>query len=189
MKGYHGSNTPTEIKDLWSTPQFVFDFYNGIYNYGVDLCADDKNHKCDLYITEEMNALDMETTLSTLNLCGVNDRNIWCNPPYSDVTPWVDLCIELSKRLGVSVSILIPADTSVKWFRKAWDNASIVDFINGRLSFINAATGKPVNGNNKGSVVFTFGNGAGRSVTLIDRDDMKHIDTPVTVDYIDDSIN
>ena len=173
MKGYHGSKTPVEIKDSWSTPQFIFDFYNNIYNYGVDLCADHINHKCDFYITEEMNALDLSTTLSTLTLCDSENMNIWCNPPYSDVTPWVELCIELSNRLGITVSMLIPADTSVKWFKKAWDNASRVDFINGRLAFINAASGKPVGGGKKGSAVFTFGNGTPRTVTLIDRDSMK----------------
>ena len=172
MKGYHGSKTPVEIKDSWSTPQFVFDYYNEIYNYGVDLCADHTNHKCDFYITEEMNALDISTTLRTLSVCETDTMNIWCNPPYSDVPTWVDLCIELSKRLDVNVSILIPADTSVKWFKKAWEHAHHVDLINGRLSFINASTGKPVNGNNKGSVLFTFGKGD-RDVRLIERDSMK----------------
>lgn len=172
-RGYNGSTTPVEIKDSWSTPQFIFDWYDNIYNYGIDLCADEVNHKCDFYLSEQMNALDISTTLSLLSTCEVENMNIWCNPPYSDVTPWVDLCIELSERLGVVVTMLIPADTSVKWFKKAWDSASCVEFINGRLAFINAATGKPVGGGKKGSAVFTFGNGGGRSVTLINRDDMK----------------
>ena len=38
-KGYHGSKTDVNIKDLWRTPSFVFNHYNGIYNFGVDLAA------------------------------------------------------------------------------------------------------------------------------------------------------
>lgn len=174
-KGYHGSKTPLEIKDSWSTPQFVFDWYYKIHNYGIDLCADDVNFKCDLYITKDMNALDIDATIERIKGFGYEGRSIWCNPPYSDITPWVDLCIELSHRLNVNVSMLIPSDTSVKWFNKAWSSASSVDFISGRIAFINATTDKSVNGNNKGSVVFTFTNSYRREVNLIDRDVMKQL--------------
>ena len=98
----------------------------------------------------------------------------WCNPPYSDITPWVEKAIDEMNR-GSLTAMLLPADTSVKWFRLAFENCTECHFISGRLSFINAETQNPVSGNNKGSVVFIFDpkSPVKQSVHLIDREDMK----------------
>ena len=95
------------------------------------------------------------------------------NRSMVDIMPWVDVCIALSQY--APVVMLIPSDTSVKWFAKAWQNAAQVDFINGRIGFINESTGKPVSGNNKGSVVFHFSpDGRDRRVVnLVNRECMK----------------
>ena len=53
--------------------------------------------------------------------------------------------------------MLVPADTSVGWFSLARRACTEVRFIiDGRLSFIRADTGKPVNGNNKGSMLLIW---------------------------------
>jgi hypothetical protein len=53
--------------------------------------------------------------------------------------------------------MLVPADTSVGWFKEAIQTASEVRFITaGRLAFINPVTGKPVSGNNKGSMLIIW---------------------------------
>ena len=51
--------------------------------------------------------------------------------------------------------MLLPADTSTGWFSLALTTADEIRFItDGRLSFINAGTGKPgKNGNSKGSML------------------------------------
>ena len=70
--------------------------------------------------------------------------------------------------------MLVPSDTSVKWFKLAFDSCNEVRFISGRISFINADTQKPVNGNNKGSVLFIWRAYAPKQshcVTLVSRDD------------------
>ena len=75
--------------------------------------------------------------------------------------------------LGVAGNF--PADTSVKWFKLAYESCNEVRFISGRISFINADTQKPVNGNNKGSVLFIWRGNAPKNshtVTLIDREDL-----------------
>lgn len=85
------------------------------------------------------------------------------------------MCVEYAEMYGVTVVMLIPADTSVQWFKYAFDNCTECHLISGRLSFINAETQKPVIGNNKGSVVFIFDpkSPVKQSVHLIDRDSMK----------------
>lgn len=44
-------------RDNWETPQALFDELDSKYHFNLDPCADDTNHKCDLYFTEEDNGL------------------------------------------------------------------------------------------------------------------------------------
>lgn len=168
-KGYHDSKTPETIRDLWRTPKAVFDYYDKRFNFKYDLAASDDNALCETYFTESDNAF-------TCDHEGFNG-SVWCNPPYSNITPWVCLCRDVSKWSNQTVVMLIPADTSVKWFKLAFDNCTECHFISGRLAFINEETGKPVSGNNKGSVVFIFDpkSPVKKAVSLVDRDEiMKH---------------
>ena len=43
--------------DNWSTPQDFFDNLNKEFNFTLDPCADDLNHKCEKYYTKEQNGL------------------------------------------------------------------------------------------------------------------------------------
>lgn len=164
MNTEHKSNTASEIKDLWQTPKFVFDYYNKRFDFKMDVASSDENKLCELNLTESDNALE-----SNWSIWGN-----WCNPPYSNIMPWVKKAVEQYEE-GRLVVMLIPADTSVKWFKEAFENCTECHFISGRLAFINAETQKPVSGNNKGSVVFVFDpkSPVKKSVHLIDRDSMK----------------
>lgn len=158
----HKSNTPANIKDLWQTPVEIFNTLNDEFWFTRDVAASEENSLCNECITEEDNAI-------TEAWGAVN----WCNPPYSDITPWVKKAIE-QHRHGRTTVMLVPSDTSVKWFKLAYESCNEVRFISGRLSFINADTQKPVNGNNKGSVLFIWRAYAPKNshtVTLINRDD------------------
>ena len=143
-KGYHDSNTKVAIRDLWQTPTEIFDWYNRRLHFDTDVAASADNHLTPNYLDEQDNAL----------VCDWGVRN-WCNPPYSDITPWVNKAIEQMGKGKLTV-MLIPADTSVKWFKLAYENCSECHLISGRIAFINSETKKPVSGNNKGSVVFVF---------------------------------
>ena len=157
------SNTPVNIKDLWQTPKSLFDKLNDEFNFNGDVAANITNWLCPNYITESEDALKR-------SWFGVN----WCNPPYSDITPWINQAINQHQE-GKTIVMLVPSDTSVKWFKLAYESCNEVRFISGRISFINADTQLPVNGNNKGSVIFIWrGNSPKNShtVTLIDREDL-----------------
>ena len=157
------SFTPANIKDLWQTPKALFESIYNEFDFTCDVAASVHNTKCLSFITEAENALN----------CGWGYIN-WCNPPYSNITPWVEKAID-QHLLGKTIVMLVPADTSVKWFKLAYESCNEVRFISGRISFINADTQKPVNGNNKGSVLFIWRGNAPKNshtVTLIDRDDL-----------------
>ena len=167
-KGYHDSQTPEAIRDLWRTPRFVFDYYDRRFHFRCDLAASYENKLCESHYTENRSAFTARPNDFAMG------GNAWCNPPYSDIGPWVDLCVRLSHETGRVFVMLLPADTSVKWFATAMRECSECHLISGRLSFINSETGKPVSGNNKGSVVFIFDqlSPLRSQVVMIDRDSM-----------------
>jgi len=161
----HASKTPKAIRDLWGTPQSIFDTLNAEFCFLLDVAASIEDRLVPAFFSESMNALHQQWPAVPC----------WCNPPYSDVGPWVDKAIEASC-LGATVVMLVPADTSVVWFRKAYDTAAEVRFISGRLSFIHAETRQPVDGNNKGSVLLIWKpqplDGLSPRVQLIQREEL-----------------
>lgn len=153
MTDYSGSNTPAEQRDLWRTPPEIFAALNSEFIFQLDAAASEHNRLCKLFISEEENAL----TTSWPEAMGYSDGYAWLNPPYSDIMPFVKKAAHENKYGCTGCVMLLPADTSVGWFKEAIQTASEVRFITaGRLSFINPVTGKPVNGNNKGSMLIIW---------------------------------
>lgn len=176
-RGYHNSKTPEPIRDLWRTPKPVFDYYDRRFNFNIDMAASYKNHLCDQYITQQDDALLHDTIEDNIAILKQEDNAepvMWCNPPYSDCMSWVAMVTEYVRIYDVKIVMLLPADTSVKWFKLAFENCSECHLISGRLAFISEETGSPVSGNNKGSVVFVFDSRSPikSHVSLIDRDEI-----------------
>lgn len=151
MSDFTGSKTPPEHRDYWRTPPEIFAALNAEFCFQIDAAASSENALCRRFITEERDAL----ATSWAEMISVPGY-AWINPPYSDIAPFVRKAAEESEQ-QVGTVMLVPADTSVGWFSEALSTASEVRFITaGRLSFINAVTGKPVNGNNKGSMLIIW---------------------------------
>ncbi|WP_334369481.1 phage N-6-adenine-methyltransferase [Enterobacter hormaechei] len=148
---YGGSKTPLDQRDLWRTPPALFAALNAEFCFQLDAAAAPHNALCRKFITAEQNTLETPWA-DYLNVPGY----VWLNPPYSDITPFVKkAAAESANQIGTVM--LVPADTSVGWFREAIQTASEVRFITaGRLAFINPVTGKTVSGNNKGSLLIIW---------------------------------
>ncbi|WP_072253900.1 phage N-6-adenine-methyltransferase [Enterobacter roggenkampii] len=148
---YGGSKTPLDQRDLWRTPPALFAALDAEFCFQLDAAAAQHNALCRNFITAEQNTL--ETPWSDyLNVPGY----VWMNPPYSDIMPFIKkAAAESANQIGTVM--LVPADTSVGWFKEAIQTASEVRFTTaGRLAFINPVTGKPVSGNNKGSMLIIW---------------------------------
>ena len=52
LKGVFSSNS-----DEWATPQQIYDELNTEFNFNLDPCCTEKNHKCEKYFTIEDNGL------------------------------------------------------------------------------------------------------------------------------------
>lgn len=57
--------------DQWATPQDFFEELNAEFHFTLDPCADEFNHKCDLYYTKAQNGLIQ---------CW-KEQTVFCNPP------------------------------------------------------------------------------------------------------------
>lgn len=156
---YNGSNTPDIVRDLWSTPYELVAWMESEYgDYDIDAAASKENAVCEKFYSKETNCLK--------RWWGSN-KHIWLNPPYSNITPFVKKAIEQMEHNN-QIDILLPCDTSTGWFYEAQQKAAEIIWITGevyqedgteysrtgRLAFTSALTGKPVQGNNKGSVIF-----------------------------------
>ncbi len=149
--GYGGSKTPLDQRDLWRTPPALFASLDAEFCFQLDAAAAPHNALCRKFITAEQNTLETPWA-DYLNVPGY----VWLNPPYSDIMPFVKkAAAESANQIGTVM--LVPADTSVGWFKEAIQTASEVRFITaGRLAFINPVTGKPVSGNSKGSILIIW---------------------------------
>lgn len=159
---YAGSNTPDVVRDLWATPREVVEYMESRFGkYDLDAAASDENKVCDKFYSKETNCLKRWWG---------SKKHVWLNPPYSNPDPFVLKAIEQMEHDN-QIDILLPADNSTAWFSDAQKNAAEIIWITGdtwkgedgreysrtgRLAFISGLTGEPVQGNNKGSVIFVM---------------------------------
>ncbi|MEG0209100.1 MULTISPECIES: phage N-6-adenine-methyltransferase [Gammaproteobacteria] len=158
---YNGSKTPDIVRDKWATDKGVIEYMEEQYGkYDLDAAASQENAVCEKYYDERINCL---------NRWWGSNKHVWLNPPYSHPDPFVKKAIEQMEHNN-QIDILLPGDNSTAWFAEARKNAAEIIWIEGdieirdgveysrtgRLSFISGLTGKPVDGNNKGSVIFVM---------------------------------
>ena len=113
--------------DLWSTPQDFFDKLNEEFNFTLDPCATDSNHKCGKYFTIDDDGLKQNW----------EGYIVFCNPPYGrKIYKWVEKCYNESKKPNTFVVMLIPARTDTIYFHEfIYHKAKDIRFIKGRLKF------------------------------------------------------
>lgn len=112
--------------DEWETPIDVFNRLNEEFDFDLDPCADENNHKCDRYFTKKQNWL----------IQNWGGSKVFCNPPYGkEISAWVRKCSDESKKENTVVVMLIPARTDTKWFHDYIYQKAEVRFLKGRLKF------------------------------------------------------
>lgn len=122
--------------DQWATPQKFFDELNSEFNFTLDPCADEFNHKCSKYFTKEQDGLVQSW----------ENETVFCNPPYGkEVGKWVQKCFEEVEAGGCECAVmLIPSRTDTRWFHDyIYKKASEIRFIKGRLKFGDSKNSAP----------------------------------------------
>lgn len=164
------SSTPENLRDLWQTPQFVFDYFDEMFEFDFDLAANSSNAKCQGFFD-----IDDDSLSQRWYRVG---NTLWLNPPYSNTGDWLEKARNEAKN-GITIAVLCPLPNGENHYRDfVFGKAGEVIFINGRLSFElpqDDGTVKAINGNTRGSCLVIF-NRIYEGQTLlswVNRDDMR----------------
>ena len=111
--------------DEWETPQWIFNKLNDEFCFNLDPCGNKENHKCETYFDKEQDGLSK-------NWGGCR---VFCNPPYSQISKWVEKCYRESREDKTLVVLLIPSRTDTRYFHDFIYNRAEIRFVKGRLRF------------------------------------------------------
>lgn len=134
-------------KDSLQTPQFIFDWLNEKYKFHVDLAASKSNHLCEIW---------SDNSLSDRSWAFEYGRNGFCNPPYSNIDPFVNKSISEADTGWFTSVFLIPDFNGEARFTQISKHATTIIHLIGRVSFIRPDNGKQYKCNNRGSVIIEF---------------------------------
>lgn len=163
------TNTPESEKDLWQTPQVLFDNLNKEFDFDTDICASGENTLCGTYFTAERSALDTRWDFF------YRHASCFLNPPYSETEKFLNMASEQSKLRNITIVALVNANTDTRWFSEASKTASEIRLISGRVSFVKP-DGKKASGNPKGQCLIIW-RGICKTpcvISVIDRDDLTN---------------
>lgn len=179
MSDYIASELTADDKDSWSTPDWLFAALHQEFWFSIDAAASENNHKKAAYITEEMNALEMEHWADCWHgFLHLEHQYAWINPPYSRgmIKAFMEKAYEQCHKYKINSVLLVPATPDAGWWPK---NATEIRFItSGRVSFIHPITKKSVNGNTKGSalIIFKYTDlGCGTMTRYVDRNKLREV--------------
>ena len=121
---------PTDdVDDRW-TPPDLWGKLNDRFEFTVDVASSDSNAKCDRHYTLETDGLAQDWS----------GERVWCNPPFSNIRPWVEKAHATTDALVV---ILCPANrTEQGWWQEFIEphrdrgGRLTVEFLAGRTKFV-----------------------------------------------------
>ena len=127
---YHPKSSSVE----WSTPGELFDRLDKEFAFTLDLCASESNALCDAFVDKEEDCLAVEWDWAAHS---PRLYTAWMNPPWGrGVGKFVQRAYEQSRKYGLRVVCLLPANTDTRWWRDWVWKASEVRLITGRLHFV-----------------------------------------------------
>lgn len=123
------ANHTKSRNENWGTPQDMFDKLDSVFNFKIDLCADHTNHKCDLYVTKNLDLMSPKVE-ETVDIFSSEDDYLWINPPYQrngKTGNYVQRAIDVAGSRGVVCLIPVSAG-SQWWLDHVWANFDLFIF-------------------------------------------------------------
>lgn len=119
--------------DQWATPRALFEEWDALFHFDLDVCADASNAKCSRYFDAQVDGLSQTWA----------PARCWMNPPYGrTIGRWCAKAAAESRR-GALVVGLLPARTDTAWWHEHVAPHAHVVFLRGRVRFGQARTGAP----------------------------------------------
>ena len=115
-----------KVNDDYETPGPLFDSGCQVANFKplLDVCATEKNTKCEKFISKKQNALTKEWLV-----------DCFMNPPYSEIAKFVEKAFIEHKVNDIKILSLMYARTDTVWWHRFIEGKSQVYFIRGRVRF------------------------------------------------------
>lgn len=129
-----GKRGPLDKVDDRRTPLSLWEPLNEEFHFNLDAAASGENKLCKAHWNTRVSGLENSWFA----------YNVWCNPPYSDIRPWVEKAHEEMRKYSKRVIVmLLPANrTEQSWwqdliepFRDRTDGCLETRFLRGRLRF------------------------------------------------------
>lgn len=111
--------------DEWETPRDVFNKLDAEFHFDLDPCATLENKKCDTWYSKDDDGLSKSW----------GGRRVFCNPPYSEISKWVEKAFYEGRKDNTTVVLLIPARTDTKYFHNFIYGRAEIRFWEGRIKF------------------------------------------------------
>jgi phage N-6-adenine-methyltransferase len=146
--GFKAENHPQQVAvggaiddvDDRATHPDIFGPLHERFDFTIDVAAGEHNTKCERFYDLSIDGLAQSWA----------EESVWCNPPYSDIRPWVEKAWaewHAPKRIRpTSIVMLLPANrTEQGWwqdlvepYRDSPRTPLSVEFLEGRIRFIKA---------------------------------------------------
>ena len=118
----------------WETPKWLFDELNEEFNFTLDPCATEENHKCSKFFTIKEDGLLQNWSL----------ESVFMNPPYGGNTgAWINKALEESKKGAIVVCLIVSSTDRSYWHDFIFPFAAQIRFIRGRITFGEATSTAP----------------------------------------------
>ncbi|MFB1478087.1 DNA N-6-adenine-methyltransferase [Mannheimia haemolytica] len=153
-------------RDSYQTPKDVFRWLDKRFHFDFDGCASKENALCQCYCFDDGEGGFLTFDPFSYECNVFKPKSIFINPPYSNPKDFIERAVWWKEHNRLVV-MLLPADKTTEWYAIIQQHANeVIDIIGyhdekgtwrtGRLQFINPVTGKPAQGNNKGSMIVVF---------------------------------
>lgn len=108
----HKSQTDKTFRDLTQTPPWLYAAFNFMYRYDLDAAALPESAHHERYYTPENDALKIDWSE---DLKHIEKPKVWLNPPFSDIFPWREKCLEQQLK-GVHTTMFVPHENRAQWW-------------------------------------------------------------------------
>jgi phage N-6-adenine-methyltransferase len=124
----NNTTTPETEQDCAQTPWWLIESveYFTSLKIKLDVCCSPQTAKAKNFLSLDVGLNGLHTSWDFVN---------WCNPPYSDIKPWVDHASNESAT-GKTTLMLIPDKPEVGYTRLAREHADTVIHMPFRLNFL-----------------------------------------------------
>jgi phage N-6-adenine-methyltransferase len=135
----HPIQKPGKSKQDYGTPLGLIDAVEARFGaLEVDLAATRENAIASIFVTPADDSLSLDWVER------FGGKHCWLNPPFGNIAPWAEKCVDFSRRSPSGrIYLLTPASVGSNWYANHVDGKAYVIALQGRLTFVGETTPYP----------------------------------------------